>query len=176
MFDPTAFDNMKVVIEGALYDKDISGEIVIIDRNDLMNMAKMSRLFDVSFQLPNRSCTAKFEMESKLSNLAAELLSNEVIEQHAGCFVRLEFMLEHEEKLDYQTIKETLMDIWGAARKISLTVHKNPLEMNKTISTIITVKFDRLITEDQLDDLVEMTNFMKKTLELLYLHSLEQIE
>lgn len=36
MFDPTAFDNMKVVIEGAIYDLDLDGEISIIDRNDLL--------------------------------------------------------------------------------------------------------------------------------------------
>jgi hypothetical protein len=41
MFDPTAFDNMKVVLEGALYDLDIMGEIIITDRNDLFNTAKM---------------------------------------------------------------------------------------------------------------------------------------
>lgn len=54
MFDPTAFDNMKVVIEGALYDLDICGEIVITDRNDSFNMAKMSRTFDISFRLPEK--------------------------------------------------------------------------------------------------------------------------
>ncbi|MGZ4162287.1 MAG: hypothetical protein ACXVNF_16040, partial [Neobacillus sp.] len=53
VFDPTAFDNMKVVIEGALYDMDIIGEIIITDRNDIMNMAKLSRRFDICFTLPN---------------------------------------------------------------------------------------------------------------------------
>ncbi|MFJ7725628.1 hypothetical protein ACIQXV_05620 [Neobacillus sp. NPDC097160] len=176
MFDPTAFDNMKVVIEGALYDNDISGEIVITDRNDLMNMAKMSRHFDVSFQLPNRPVTAKFKMESRLANLAAELLLHAVQEQHAGCFVRLEFSLDYEEEIDFQTIKDILEDTWGTDRKISLSVHQDPLDMNKTKSTLITVEFDRLITEDQLEDLVEMINFMKLTLEQLYMLIFVQME
>ena len=74
MFDPTAFDNMKVVIEGALYDLDLAGKIVIIDRNDIMNIAKMSRRFDVSFTLPEARVTAMIEITSNLINLAAELL------------------------------------------------------------------------------------------------------
>ncbi|MFK9093375.1 hypothetical protein [Bacillus salipaludis] len=176
MFDPTAFDNMKVVIEGALYDKDISGEIVITDRNDVMNMAKMSRHFDVTFQLPNRPVMAKFKMESRLANLAAELLSYAVQEQHAGCLVRLEFSLDYEEEIDYQTIKDIFEDTWGTDRKISLSVHQNPLEKNKTKSTLITVEFDRLITEGQLEDLLEMINFMKLTLEQLYLLIFVQME
>ncbi|WP_040345749.1 hypothetical protein [Neobacillus bataviensis] len=176
MFDPTAFDNMKVVIEGALYDKDIDGEIVIIDRNDVINMAKMSRQFDISFQLPHHPVMAKIEMESRLANLAAELLSNALQEQHAGCFVRLGFSLEHEEEIDYQTIKAILQDTWGTDRKITFSVNQNPLEMKKTKSTLITVEFDRLITEDQMDDLVEMINFMMISLEQLYLLIFVQME
>ena len=49
MFDPTAFENMKVVMEGIFYDKDLSGEIIILDRNDIMNIAKLSRTYDLSF-------------------------------------------------------------------------------------------------------------------------------
>ena len=28
MFDPTAFENMRVVMEGIFYDKDLSGDII----------------------------------------------------------------------------------------------------------------------------------------------------
>ena len=52
MFDPTAFENIKVVLEGAVYDLDLNGEIIIIDRNDLINTAKLSRKYELSFQLP----------------------------------------------------------------------------------------------------------------------------
>ena len=43
MFDPTAYENMRVVLEGIFYDKDLSGEILVIDRNDIVNTAKLSR-------------------------------------------------------------------------------------------------------------------------------------
>jgi len=167
MFDPTAFDNMKVVIEGALYDKDISGDIVITDRNDFLNLAKMSRLFEVIFRLPNSSVEAQVKMESRLDNLAAELLPSFQAEQLAGCFVKLSFFLQHERKIDYQMAKKILVDIWGPTRNITVSVVNHPLDLQNKISTVLELKFDRLITEDQLEDLVEMTEFMITTLKQL---------
>ncbi len=34
MFDPTAFDNLKVIVEGAVYDFDLHGDILVTDRKD----------------------------------------------------------------------------------------------------------------------------------------------
>ena len=48
MFDPTAFENIRVVLEGIFYDKDLEGSIMIIDRNDIMNTAKLSRTYELS--------------------------------------------------------------------------------------------------------------------------------
>src|SRR4051794_1954411 len=92
MFDPTAFDNMKVVIEGALYDLDLSGQIIIIDRNDVVNIAKMSRSFDVYFTLPESEVTAMIEIKSDLINLAAELLPDSHAEKQSGCYMKLQFI------------------------------------------------------------------------------------
>src|SRR5438477_366467 len=108
---------MKVVIEGALYDLDISGEIVITDRNDIINMAKLSRRFDICFKLPDNKgipVSAKIEMESHLINLAAELLPVSPTENQGGCYVRLHFFIEQaEKKEDYNSIQKILVDIWG---------------------------------------------------------------
>ncbi|KYD22330.1 MAG: hypothetical protein C6P37_08510 [Caldibacillus debilis] len=51
MFDPTAYENMKVILEGYLYDYDMQGEILIKERNDLINLADMSRTFSLLFSL-----------------------------------------------------------------------------------------------------------------------------
>ncbi len=51
LFDPTAFDNMKVVLEGAVYDRDILGDILVVKRDDLVNLATLSRQFMMEFQL-----------------------------------------------------------------------------------------------------------------------------
>ena len=168
MFDPTAFDNMKVVIEGALYDLDISGEIIITDRNDFINLAKMSRKFDVSFQLPNNAVTAKIEMTAGLVNLAAELLPPLLSEQKAGCQLRLQFLTAHEKiDNDYNVIEGILRNIWGPTRIITQSVQYEPLRSETKYAHIITIEFDRLIREDQMDDLVEMTEFIITTLQEL---------
>jgi hypothetical protein len=168
MFDPTAFDNMKVVLEGALYDLDIMGEIIITDRNDLINTAKMSRCFNSSFKLTESketSVTAKIEMESMLVNLAAELLPHSLKENLAGCHVSLKFLLEQVDKVeDFQAIETILFDIWGSMRKISQSIQYNPLAFTQNVKNVITIEFDRLISEDQMDDLVEMIDFMITTI------------
>lgn len=169
MFDPTAFDNMKVVIEGALYDLDIIGEINITDRNDLINIAKMSRKFDVTFQLPHSAVTAKIEMTSNLVNLAAELLPAFLSEQKAGCYLSLQFGIEHEDmEIDFQAVETILQNVWGSTRKITQLVQFHPLEtIDRKHTHIIKVEFDRMIREDQIDDLVEMTEFIMTTLKQL---------
>ncbi|CAH2715559.1 hypothetical protein BACCIP111895_02743 [Neobacillus rhizosphaerae] len=170
MFDPTAFDNMKVVIEGALYDRDLSGEIVITDRNDMLNIAKMSRLFNLCFRLPENKgsvISAKIEIEALLNNLAAELLPGSVSNRQAGCYVSLHFFLEKTGTIDFEALQAILSEIWGANRKVTQTVQSNPLEEEKKYTTIMTVEFDRIISEDQMDDLIEMIDFMIITVKQL---------
>jgi len=165
MFDPTAFDNMKVVIEGALYDLDLAGEIVITDRNDIVNLAKMSRSFDVHFQLSSTQ-QARLEIKADLINLAAELLLNSLSQKQSGSTIKLQFFhygITDEAQL--KKIREIVIDIWGGTRQVSQSVTITP-----SISLIhnwISIEFDRLISEDQMDDLVEMIDFMIKTNEQL---------
>ncbi|WP_413309277.1 hypothetical protein AA0X95_12480 [Bacillus sp. 1P10SD] len=167
MFDPTAFDNMKVIVEGALYDRDLSGEIIITDRNDMVNMAKMSRHFNISFSIPQgkpKAVLGKIELESKLVHLSAELLPSSQTEQLVGCLVKLFFTFDIEAvEVDYHGLNTILLGIWGTSRKITLSIRHDPLEPNKKKKGIITVDFERLITEDQLDDLVDMTDVMITT-------------
>lgn len=169
LFDPTAFDNMKVVIEGALYDLDLAGEIVINDRNDFVNIAKMSRSFDISFELPEtekNSVIARIEIKSNLKNLAAELLSGDQSENQSGCFVKLEFFHDGvTKKRDLANIHQILLEIWGEKRIIRQTVM-----IHSTIpgnNNVITIDFDKVITEDHLEDLVEMVNHMITTMQRL---------
>ena len=169
MFDPTAFDNMKVVVEGALYDLDLSGEIVIKDRNDSINLAKMSRRFDISFHLSEKKqVSAKVELKSSLANLAAELLPAVQSEQKTGCELSLQYLIDSQElDPDYTAINTMLMDIWGPNRTITQSVLYDPLKEDPTNALTIRVGFERLIREDQMDDLVEMIEFIITTLQKL---------
>ncbi|NRD80501.1 hypothetical protein HPT25_24570 [Bacillus sp. BRMEA1] len=171
MFDPTAFDNMKVVIEGALYDLDLIGAIIVTDRNDFLNTAKMSRLFSICFRLPGNTTntvTAKLEMGAELNNLAAELLPNMDANDLAGCFVKLQFCLEVvDEMTEYQEIDDIFRKIWGEERKICQSVEFNPLNQPKKMKNVVTIDFERIISEAQMDDLVEMIEFMVTTTQQL---------
>ncbi|WP_462411960.1 hypothetical protein [Neobacillus sp. Marseille-QA0830] len=171
MFDPTAFDNMKVIIEGAFYDMDLTGQIVITDRNDWVNIAKMSRLFTINFRMSEEGqgkTAAKMELESGLENLAAELLPGSQAEQSAGCYVKLQYFLEHANDPEmFRKIEELLAENWGSTREIAQTVQYNPLVPSETIKNVATVDFRRLVSEEQLDDLMDMIWIMRNTLQEL---------
>ncbi len=181
MFDPTAFDNMKVVIEGALYDLDLSGELVIADRNDIVNMAKMSRNFDVTFHLSEgmgETVSAKISIEATLLNLAAELLPQQwsKSQNQSGSKVKLEFFYKgvtEKEHIDY--IQAIFTELWGETRLIRQTVIIQP--SHSLINNVVTVEFDRLIGEDQMEDFVEMINVMTTAIQQLqfYLNEIEKV-
>lgn len=168
MFDPTAFENLRVVLEGALYDLDLNDEILITDRNDFINTAKLSRKYEIYFTLTDMKgipITARLELESTLENLAAELLPGSLSEKRSGCSILLGFSFTHRDRIvDYERIEKILLDIWGSNRKIIQTVSFYPLQKEKSWRYDITVIFDRLIYENQIDDLVGMIQFMVTTL------------
>ncbi|WP_102274840.1 hypothetical protein [Cytobacillus massiliigabonensis] len=169
MFDPTAFDNMKVVIEGAIYDEDLTGGITIIDRNDLLNSAKLSRRYEVSFSIhKNDSVVCTFILEAGLENLAAELLPSAKSELLAGCQLYVKFSFMHPNERSYfQTIERCLKDIWGPERSISQSAFFNPFDEGNSVRNETFISFNRLVYEDQLDDILEMVNYMIVSLERL---------
>jgi hypothetical protein len=164
MFDPTAFENMKVVLEGAVYDLDLNDEVIITDRNDFINIAKLSRKYELSFKLANSSIvTASIILESKLENLAAELLPVQLPEQRAGCSIQLLFSFHHKDNIiDYEKIRKVVIEIWGINRKFKQTVSFYPLR-KENMKSVISIDFGRLVREDQIEDLTEMVDTMITT-------------
>ncbi|MBN8200184.1 MULTISPECIES: hypothetical protein [Bacillaceae] len=170
MFDPTAFENMKVVMEGGFYDRDLDGEIRIVDRNDILNSAKMSRRYDITFkdnaEGPEIFCT--FTMEAGLDNLAAELLPQGKSGKLAGCRIYVKFIIKHQ--IDSQAslqIREVLRHIWGSGRKVEQTVKYHPENMKALAETETVISFNRLIHEEQIDDLNEMISYMTASMKAL---------
>ncbi|UQD52471.1 hypothetical protein C0971_10940 [Bacillus methanolicus] len=172
MFDPTAFENMKVVIEGAVYDLDLSGEIRVIDRNDLINTAKLSREFNISFtkagEYQPQKVIAKFMMEAKLENLAAELLPDAQSVKLSGSNVMIVFIAEHEnDKGINKKLLKTVKEIWGENRSVAQKIIIDPSADNEMVKSETSVSFNRLVSEEQIDDLAEMIPFMLQTLKEL---------
>lgn len=171
MFDPTAFENIKVVVEGEIYDRDLTGEIVVTDRNDWINTAKLSRKYEISFSLAGYeapSLLATMTIQAGLENLAAELLGSESANQLAGCMVGISFSLIHRNEMSvYHDVQGVLEDIWGRDRAINQIAQIVPLEKKSTVANRATVSFNRLVYEDQIDDLTEMIDYMIISLENL---------
>ncbi|MDQ7864216.1 hypothetical protein RCO48_33385 [Peribacillus frigoritolerans] len=42
---------MKVVLEGAVYDRDFIGDILVINRDDIVNLSTMSRSYKIEMEL-----------------------------------------------------------------------------------------------------------------------------
>jgi len=171
MFDPTAFENMKVVIEGELYDRDLSGKIRIKDRNDIFNSAKLSRKYDITFtdQQENKVdvfCT--FIMEAGLANLAAELLPVAHSSKLAGCQISIKFSLKLKEDISiFLKIEHILREIWGTERIINQMITHNPLSNQHMVTNEATVLFNRLVYEDQMDDITVMVDYMIASIDKL---------
>jgi hypothetical protein len=167
MFDPTAYENMKVVINGYLYDLDLEGKINIIDRNDIVNMAKLSRVFSAQFHLKDsrKKYLATFCLKADLENLAGELLHLKIVPNRIGSFVELEFVVYHPNELLYfNEIQTQLQQLWGEKRTIQQRTHLNPFSNSRVIENRITIDFNRLIIEEQIDDLLVIGEHMMKTL------------
>ncbi|WP_404329043.1 hypothetical protein [Mesobacillus maritimus] len=171
MFDPTAFDNMKVVVEGAIYDRDLDGELLVTNREDLVDLANLSRTFKLAFSLTqsNRSnLHAELKIQAGLKNLAAEILEMGDSSTSAGCVVTVAFHLTHanDEKIFFN-IQKVLEEIWGGERKIEQVVKINPIKKTVTIVNEATVQFNRLVVEDQIGDLTDMIDYIVLTLKEL---------
>jgi hypothetical protein len=167
MFDPTAFDNLKTVLEGAVYDLDLEGDIVVIDRRDLVDLAHFSRMYTISFRLPSTppppvSCMIRLEMS--LEQIANELLQRSV---RPGCRLTVSFFLPIRQLETCSFIESALRRIWGDKRMIRQTLshefpHETPGYRNE-----VTIEFGRLIYEDNVADLQAMIPYMTASLEQL---------
>lgn len=169
MFDPTAFENIKVVIEGDIYDRDLGGEIIVIDRNDWINAAKLSRKYEISFTRKGYDpgvLSATMTIEAALENLSAELLESVDAKQLAGCVVGISFTLILQNELHvFREVQKVLKEIWGEDREIRQTAMLEPLENKSLIQNHVKLAFNRLVYEEQIDDLSEMVHYMITSLE-----------
>lgn len=73
-------------------------------------------------------------------------------------------------KNDPQLIKENreiLQEIWGSDRTIKQIVKYDPESMDNTVQAEAVILFNRLVYEEQIDDLTEMINYMMISLQAL---------
>ncbi|WP_141535343.1 hypothetical protein [Bacillus cereus] len=165
MFDPTAFENLKVIVEGAVYDFDLHGDILVTDRKDVMDLASLSRMYSISFQLTETFKTmveATFSLSVDAKNLSGEIL--EVPQFIPGCEMKLEFSFEMEQpEVGCEEIETLLHSIWGKERmitqKISYEYNKQAISYHNKVEVL----FQKAITEDHVDDLIAVISHMIET-------------
>jgi hypothetical protein len=152
MFDPTAFDNLKVVLEGAVYDLDLTGEISITGRRDLFNFASYERFYEIEFIVSGEeSFTAVIELSADMKNFLAERQkgTNRI---EAGAELEIRYT-GAEELLEN---KEDLMSLWGSDKQWEWkSIHSSVTG----VSVLGILTFQRLITETMVDDLLDIVTF-----------------
>ncbi len=169
MFDPTIFENLKVIVEGELYDLDLRGEISIIDRNDIVNLATMSRCFSIIFQLLGASplYSAIIKLEAGGEDLYSEIL--EMDEQH-GCRLFLYIKYPINDLTDTPSlIQDELALLWEnrpiIEQEISFFWTKDTSKRN--YYSQITLQFDRKINESHISDFPQLIELLLKSLQLV---------
>jgi len=169
MFDPTAYENIKTVVEGYIYDKDLEGNLEILDRNDLFNSSKLSKEYTITVALKQQE-NAKISLSllADIKNLAAELIDDYGKDISIGATIKLHLYMRHANRNDIcRTIDSLLKELWGNEVSIVQEISYNPLLSDNIVTNHTIINFNRLITEEQLDDLLTMIDFVEFTLEKL---------
>ncbi|MBM7577378.1 hypothetical protein [Jeotgalibacillus terrae] len=161
MFDPTAFDNLKTVLEGTVYDRDLDGTIKITSRTDQVDIATLCRSFNLTFHVKENVFEADMNLYADLKKLTAELLpGNKEVE--AGAAISIIFRKYGDAWSESEL--SVLSKQWGENR--CYDIRKITSTRNPDFCEAV-VRFDRTITEDMLRDIEDMVYFVIETLDLL---------
>lgn len=166
MFDPTVFDNLKVAFENTIYDLDnLDKRITVTSREDILDMAVMSRRFSIGFQLTaGGNAYAEIELTASLKELAAELLEQQGT--NPGCEINVYFHVTMEDiDESCKRISDLMQQIWEPEQPPSQTIGfiygSSPLFYRNRIG----IPFNRKINEDQMEDIARLVDFTVVTLE-----------
>lgn len=167
MFDPTIYDNLKVVIEGTLYDLDLAGRLDITSRSDRVELSTMSRSFLMECRLkPTGVCSAIVNLQADLSDLAAEIL--ERAEMKPGCHFYITFQSPvHEPIADSAKVLQKVRAVWGDRPQIKQTVSYSPDEEQPDFHLMTSLHFGRKLDEGQLEDIPDLLDHIMQTLQAL---------
>ncbi|MEB3101582.1 hypothetical protein [Ferviditalea candida] len=177
MFDPTIYENLKVVMEGAVYDLDLSGEINIVERSDLIDLATMSRTYRIGFRETKGNGESKgqalafLQLHADMEDLAAEILEQDRASFSAGCRLTLFFeTIVRDISADCRRINEMLTAAWGDRPVILQSLSFDyPSEKEQCYRNRITIDFGRKIDERQIGDFPRLLEFMRQSLQSLEL-------
>lgn len=97
MFDPSVYENVKVVVEGAIYDLDLDGDIQIINRKDIVDLASISRTYEIEFTVVDyENILVHFILKADLASFAQEKMKQDSM---VGCELILIFSIAVKQEL-----------------------------------------------------------------------------
>jgi hypothetical protein len=166
MFDPTIYENLKVVIEGEIYDRDLEGEIAIIDRQDQVNLATMSRTYSITFQ--SLSCSPLFYATVKLE-AGPDDLYGEILEKDEGFGCKLLLIIKgpiNDVTKTPPLIQEKLENLWGRRPTINQQIYFDwSMGKHTTYYSKTRLYFDRKVNEEHISDFPEIISLLIESLE-----------
>lgn len=116
MFDPTIYENLKVILEGIVYDLDLSGKLEITNRRDLVDLARMSRMYSIRVRDTKnrfRPLEAEVVLHTELQDLAGEILEQQHISS-IGCHFTVKFYLSVQNiESECPVIEKMIKRIWA---------------------------------------------------------------
>ncbi|MRX70915.1 hypothetical protein GJU40_01870 [Bacillus lacus] len=154
MFDPTVFDNLKVLLEGHIYDLDLQEEICVTGRKDLVDLASMSRSCTLEFIPVNsgRYLKAFITLEISHEQISGELLGTGV---NPGCSLTMKFETLSNEQSAGEKELSYLKDIWGSSVSYDLEV-KWRQSLPGEYLHVYELKLKRMLTEEEAQDLYQL--------------------
>jgi hypothetical protein len=167
LFDPTIYENLKVVLEGAVYDLDLSGIVLVTQRTDRVELSSMSRYYAIEFMQTGQPANkAEVIIQAHLRDLAAEILEN--VTQVPGCTLAIILTTQVEDpELECPEIQRKLGDIWEHRPQISQTLsyiyNDQPFMYNNRIE----LRFGRKVDEGQIDDFPNLVRYALQSLSML---------
>lgn len=171
MFDPTIYENIKVVIEGEIYDVDLSGKILVTMRKDLVDLALMSRKFVIQFRIVScvKEIYAEINLFANTEDLANEILENNNIKSGCEIIVKFYTLVSDPEK-ECERIYNTLIKMWDDRPEIVQRlsyIYNNGEEKVPELLNEISLNFGRKIDEENISDIHNLVEYTIKSLEEL---------
>jgi hypothetical protein len=167
MFDPTIYENMKVVMEGAVYDMDMQQQLEVIGRTDRVDLSTMSRAYQLRIKLPKtEKISAVITLTANTEDLAGEILQLDHVAP--GCRLEIHFHIPVVDILeDCSKAQTKLMNIWGHDQTIvqilSFEYNDQPAVYNNCISLL----FMRKVGEEHAEDIPRLLDHVLISLEQL---------
>jgi hypothetical protein len=175
MFDPTIYENIKVVVEGSVYDLDLAGVIVVTNRVDRIELATMSRYYSIQFEdildgaeekPKHNSVRAELRITASADDLRAEILEQE--DQKPGCSMSICFYTEiAQADAECSKINEILQNIWQNRPDITQKLSFVYGDKIGTYSNEVTLDFGRKIDEEQVEDIKPIVDLMHHSIKAI---------